>query len=644
MTESYIDDEINLRDYWRVLVRRRFLIFGMTCLAAVATAIFTLLQPNIYQSKATLMPLGKSGGGLGAALGELGSLLPLKLGGAATESPVERIVAVLHSRTLAEDVIQQLGLLPRLFVKMWDREKQQWRIPESPTMQDAIRVLAGLVTITSDRKTGVITIAVEHTDPSLAATIANQYIDALQRVLNANAFSLAKKNRFFVEAQLKKTRQDLTAAEEALRQFEQRYKIIALDVQAEEAVKIIAMLQGEIMAKEVQLGVLQRTVTGASREVALLQEELQGLSDQLARLQYGSSTSRHAREGTARSNQAFPVFDEAPEIKLQYARLQRDVLIQNKLFTLLTQQLEHAKIEEAKDETAFQVLDEAIPPEKRVRPKRRQSVTLAVVVGALIGIVVAFIRESLDSTIHTREQVEKQLGLPLLATIPSPVPHSRHQRQEIITALEASLLQQSPGTSLVGACRFLYTRLKQYKNEHGIQMVMCMSVGLDVASSLLANVAIVAAKAGERTLLMDGNLRQPTLHRLFQCPLVPGLRDALMQPEAWQKSIQTTAIDKLDLIPAGPVNSATLTPLGLPTLDSLLAHCKEAYNLILCVAPPASDLSDAIMLASKADACCLVLTYDVSCLDAVSEARTMLEAVHAHIIGAILVSASSGSS
>ena len=206
------EEEVNLRAYWRVLVRRRALILGLVVVVPVVTACLTLLQPNIYQSTATLMPLGTSRGSLPTAVlggGELGGVLPSGVGaGVSTflgkESPTDRLLAILHSRTLAMEVIQSLDLLPILFAKKWHAEKQQWLTNKPPTLQDAVRELDTLVSLTANRK-NIITIAVSHTNPVLAATIANRYIEALQRALNDNAFSVAKKNRIFIATQLENT-------------------------------------------------------------------------------------------------------------------------------------------------------------------------------------------------------------------------------------------------------------------------------------------------------------------------------------------------------------------------------------------------------------------------------------------------------
>ena len=109
---AYLDDAVPLRDYWRVLVRHRTFICALVVLTAIATALFTLLQPNIYQSAATLMPLGQSRSGLSGALGELGGFLPPGIGGKG--SPTDSLLAVLQSRTLATDVIERLLGLHKL--------------------------------------------------------------------------------------------------------------------------------------------------------------------------------------------------------------------------------------------------------------------------------------------------------------------------------------------------------------------------------------------------------------------------------------------------------------------------------------------------------------------------------------------------
>src|SRR5262249_16247747 len=486
----------------------------------------------------------------------------------------------LKSRTLAVDVIEHLHLLPILFEKKWDAEKQQWRTERYPTMQDAVRTLGHLVSTTASRQQGIITIEMTFRDAQLAAAIANAYVDALQRALNENAFSLAKKNRLFIASQLDKTRQDLDSAEEALKEFEQTYTIIALDAQTKATVEATAAIEGQIRAREVQLGVHQRLLTGARREVYLLEEELQAWRAQLARLQHGVPSPRpvsdhQASNHQAVEDQAWLSIDQAPDIKLRYARLQREAQVQNKLYALLAQQLEQAKIDEARDETtAFQVIDRAIPPERKFGPKRTLIVLLATVASLFVVVGLTFFRDHVNTPTRTRDQVEQQVGLPLLVAIPAvDPPRRRRQRQQApLPVTNSSVLQPSePATT--EALRYLYTRLKQLHHEQRIQTILCVGAGSDAdIAPLLANLAMVAASAGERTLLIDSNVQQPVLHGLLHCSLTPGLADALATPECCQHIIQNTPCANLHLVAAGTVTSATSAALESPALDTLITR------------------------------------------------------------------------
>jgi uncharacterized protein involved in exopolysaccharide biosynthesis/Mrp family chromosome partitioning ATPase len=627
-------DEIDFRDYWSILLHRRIFVLSIFCAVPLIAVIVVFLLPKIYQGKTTLLPLVKPAMGMPGALSELTGSLPF--GSFGSNNPTEHILAILNSRTLAEDVIESLNLLPQLFPTQWDTNKQQWQVADPPTMYNAVRLLRERVSIVSDTQTGVVSITAEHTDPKLAAAIANQYIYALQRILNVNAFSLAKKQRLFIESQLAETRRELVVAEEALRDFEQTHNIIALDVQASAAVGAIASLESQIMAKEVQLTVLQRLVTGASQEVTLLQEELQGLRTQLAHLQHASQLSRPAGEDSSQPIRSFPSLSEAPEIKLQYARLQRESLVQNKLFALLTQQLAQARIDESRDETTFQILDEAIPPESKSKPKSVLIVILSTVVGAFISIFGALFWEYVSPVIHTRKQIELQLGLPLLATI--SLRRSRWRRQKHrVSSLETNLILHRPADhALLEAYRLLYARLRQYNDGKSQSILFVNPDPDDVTPTILVNLGIVAAAMGQKTLLVDGNIREPTLHRLLHCFPSLGLTDVMSHSKEWQKCLQITSIDNLHLFAISSETPAAPSLLEMPTVDAAIASCKEVYDLILCTAPSMPAFTEAVLLSRKVDATCLILSRGVSRVDAVTEAKTVLESVQAKVIGAVL--------
>jgi uncharacterized protein involved in exopolysaccharide biosynthesis len=397
-------DEINLLHYWRVIWKRRKIVIYVFLISVVSTAIISLNMTPIYQAKATLMPLESSQGRFSAALGALQNIpfIGGAVGGTLGKTATDKLVNILNSRTVAEDLINRLDLIKIIFKKQWDREKGTWKTDKPPTLQDTLQVLQkGFVKVADDRK-GLISITVEYEDPKLAADIANEYTVVLQKFLNENTISLAKRNRIFLEKQLSVTKADLQTSEEELRSYQTNKKIMALDAQAEGAVKALAELKGQIIAREVQLGAMREFATKDNPDVKRLEDELREFRVQLKRLETGSKNP-----GSDESIGAIITLKDAPTVGLGYARLKRDVLIQQKVFELLTQQYELAKIEEAKDDITFQVIDHAIPPEKRIKPKRTLNVLLAGVVSLFLGIFIVFSLEYIEDQKARTPQLRK---------------------------------------------------------------------------------------------------------------------------------------------------------------------------------------------------------------------------------------------
>jgi len=179
--------------------------------------------------------------------------------------------------------------------------------------------------------------------------------------------------------------------------FQTDKKIVAMDAQTEASIKALAELKALVTAKEVELGVLRQFATPANPDVVRVEDQLRELKKQLAMLE---------TKGANPEADGFPSLSEAPELGLQYIRLKRDAVTQQTVFELLTQQYEMAKIEEAKEDIAFQVIDTAIPPEEKIKPKRKLIVMLAGVVSAFAGIFLVFFLEYLEN-MKKREEEEK---------------------------------------------------------------------------------------------------------------------------------------------------------------------------------------------------------------------------------------------
>lgn len=384
-------EDISLVDFARAIFERRRLVSWFAAAVTLTTLGVNLLTPNVYTAYATLLPVEKNSspnlssmlGSMGGGLGMLVSQAGVGGGGAA-----DKFATVLHTRTLAESVITKHDLLPVLFDSKWDEKAKRWKSPplpwgdtKPPSLQDGVEKLRRFVTIKNDKKTNVISVSFTAKNPETAAKVANAFVAELDLYLKDNALSTAKRNRIFVESQLKKTQGEMADHEIALRNFQQKNKVVALDVQAEAAVKTYAELKAKQIASEVELSMLEKGTLGGDPRVALKQQEIDAIKEQLSKFESGAETS--------------PIvsFQNAPTLGLTYARLKRELLVQGKVFELLTQQFEMAKIQEAQEDFSFQILDPAIPPEKKSGPKRTFNILLALLSSLTLGSFLALIIE-----------------------------------------------------------------------------------------------------------------------------------------------------------------------------------------------------------------------------------------------------------
>ncbi len=228
---------------------------------------------------------------------------------------------------------------------------------------------------------GIICVSVTYKNRHLAADMANSYIEELDKFNNETAMTTGKKYRIFVEQRLEQTADSLARDEEALRNFQEKHRTVALDIEIENAIATIAKLKSEIVLREVQRGAVASISNVNNPYVANIDQELRELKRQLAKIEFGTSDTTRKEFGAG-----FSVpFARLPEVSLEYARLLRNVKIQEAIYELLTQQYEQAKIMESKDTPTVQVLDKASPPERKSFPKRSIIISLVFIASFAIN-------------------------------------------------------------------------------------------------------------------------------------------------------------------------------------------------------------------------------------------------------------------
>lgn len=204
---QFEEDEINLLDYVIVLLKHKWLIFGTVFLAGVAAVIYSLLLPNIYRSEAVIVPRQQEKSGASSALSALGGLggIAGELVGLGGGGDVEKFEVVLKSRDLARRMVNRYDLLPRLFEEAWDPVKEQWQENPAPTLQDAYKALMGMLTISRERNSDVLTIQFDHEEPQFAKKMVDHYLTELSETLREQTLKDAAENQRFLKQQLEKT-------------------------------------------------------------------------------------------------------------------------------------------------------------------------------------------------------------------------------------------------------------------------------------------------------------------------------------------------------------------------------------------------------------------------------------------------------
>lgn len=383
------DEGMSLVDLLLELASQKMLVLGVPALAAIVAAIVVLVMPKWYSASTRLLPPQQSSSSALMMLGQLGSLAEAANPAFSIKNPSDLYIAILKSRTIADRLIDRFDLR-----KVYDED----------ILSYARKELANHCTFSASRE-GVITIEVEDKDPRRAADIANAYVDELRELTRKLAVSEASRRRLFFEGQLEKAKHDLIGAEVALEKFSRKAGVISPQGQINLSVAAAANLRAQITAKEIQLSAMRTFATPSNPDIQRTAQELNALRSELAKME----KSDRVTEGDV-----MVPFGKAPEVGLELTRLYRDLKYNETLLEVLSKQYEIAKIDEAKDAPLVQVLDTAIVPDLKSRPKRLVIVTVVLVLVGILAVLIALARARLRSAMqdpHHAERLKRLLAL-----------------------------------------------------------------------------------------------------------------------------------------------------------------------------------------------------------------------------------------
>jgi len=388
--------EVSLLDITVLVVQHKRFMLRFVVLSALLATLVVFLLPVRYEGKVVLLPprsqnssvaaslLGQMGGSSGA-LESLGALA----GGLAMRPQSDMYVSLLKSRTVEDAVIRRFDLMAEYQLKR---------------MSDTRKELERRTSIIAGTKDGLITITLQDGDPQRAAELANGYVEEFRKLTATLAISEAARRRLFFEQQLQPAKENLAAAEEAMKKTQESTGVLQIDSQAKALIESVALLRAQVVAKEVQIQAMRSFAAEDNPDLILAKQALAALQKQLEQL-------AGSRDDTG--SDLVLSKGKATHAGLEYLRRYRDLKYHEAVYELLVKGLEIAKLDEAKEGEIVQVVDQAVPPDQRASPHRKLIVLIATLVAFLAAVFWVVLRRGVERTFEIPENQRRLQAIKL---------------------------------------------------------------------------------------------------------------------------------------------------------------------------------------------------------------------------------------
>ena len=370
-------EEISVLDVLIIIAKHKRLIFGLPLVVGLLAALISLGLPNVYTATAKILPPQQGQSAAAAMLAQLGNVGGLVGGGVGVKNPSDVYVAMLKSRTVADNLIQRFDLM-----KLYE---VSYRSQARKKLEKDSNIVAA--------KDGIITVDFDEKDPKRAAEVANAYVEELLKLTQVLAVTEASQRRLFFERQFAQAKENLTKAEITAREALGQGGLVKVDEQGRAMIATTARLRAQITLKEVQIGAMRAFASESNPDLRLAQREVESLKSELGKLEGNggrlASDSSPSKQG------------------MESLRLLRDVKYHEVIFELLARQFEMAKIDEAKDSAVVQVMDKAIEPDRKSKPARSLIVLAFALASFLAALLWSFAIEGLAKAADKGEKEGK---------------------------------------------------------------------------------------------------------------------------------------------------------------------------------------------------------------------------------------------
>ncbi len=690
--------ELNLRDYWLIIRKRKWIIMFTVLLVSGATWFASeLSSPRLIYEASARVKFDRST----SMSGLMTEVMAYAEGNnITTQAEVVRSVPVMMRAAI------RLGLVSK------DIDPRQARVQQDVLVK--VYDLRNRISVSQESGTNILKITSTVDNPDHASRLANAVSEAYREENIVSRNRQVDEAKLFVEGQLKTIEESYRKSEQALVAFKEREGNVFLTDEAREALGRYSSLEAE-REKLAQIG---REVTEQLRllkankalpeagSVRIFSDDVQALIARLnqklsdltterntllvnytpkhpqvveidtriesvmqemvreleAKLQTFNERERAIRDSIKRYKERYI---NLPKAALELASLEREVKVNGDLYANLKQKNQEFLIKGAERIEEVTIIEPAVPPvAPKNPPKGGLNLVLSSLIGVLLGAVLAFIRESFDTSIGTIEDVEAFLHVPVLGVIP------REDRKEIgktikevfpetIDADSLELLASiSPLFDLKGITAEGYRSLKvnlQFAcQDREVKSLAFASAGLgEGKTTTVLNLAITIAQDGRRVLVVDADLRKPAVNTRLGLKREPGLSEVLVGNAQWREIVQTTpdlmlgklgfdqilsapGVDNLSIITSGHLPQNPSEFFNSQRIVDLIAEFEANFDLVMFDCPPILPVADAVLIGPKVDG--VVLVYQVGKVGRtpLQRAKSLLENAQAHIVGVVL--------
>jgi len=684
------DSVAQLAEFWRVLVKHRSVVLATAVVITTLAVIFSFKMTPIYRATSRI--------DIESATPQVQSLNEVYRSSPVVEEEFLRTqVQILSSDNLAWQVIQQLGLAnnPTFSPPEW---KLKGEAPDSEAVRGRLlKLFADRLGVELTRRTSIIAVSFEAKDPELAARVVNALINnyieynfrsryeatrqasgwmekqldelkakvetsqgALVRYETENSIVNVSEKQNLVEQRLSDLGRDLTTAESDRAQKESLYQLvnanpdqIAMLAQNELLQRLqerYADLKTQYVDAEGQYGPnfpkVLRLASQAKALQSLIDQERQRTIERIKK-DYMAAVGRENLVSASLAHEKAE-FGHLNQLLIQHNILKHEFESNQQLYDSLLQRLKDATVSAGLRANNIHLVDAAYPPDEPIRPKKVLYSLTGLLISLLIGAALAFLRESLDTSIKGLEDIERLIPAPTLATIPVASATGRRvygyglrhggNGEENPGPVEMIVLRQ-PSSALAECFRTLRSSVLLSAPSHPPQCILLTSSQPGEGKTCTTlNLGVTLAQRGTRAVVVDADLRRPGISRaLGLSEEARGLSGVLTGAHGLDEAlVQIDAVPALSVLPAGPHPPNPADLLSSPTMGQLLQELRKRFDHIVIDSPPCLAVTDATVLSSVVDGVILVVESGSTDRAALMRTYQLIQNAGAKILGVVL--------